>query len=209
MLKVRPLIMANTTPNSEPLSFARRIEFISEMLPVTPEDKPFSHARKVAILDELTGASTINSTISTDLVQKARQYTKAVDVPKWYQQYARVFSEQELQQFPPSRPWDHAIELSEGAPTAINCKIYPTTGMEDEALKEWLKDQLKKGSIQVSKSPYASLFFFIKKKDGKLRPVQDYQKLNKYTIKNKYLLPLIPKLITQVKDAWVFTKFDI
>ena len=66
-----------------------------------------------------------------------------------------------------------------------------------------------KGYIEESKSPYVSLFFFIKKKDGKLRPVQDYQKLNEYTIKNKYLLSLIPELITQVKDAWVFTKFDI
>ena len=51
--------------------------------------------------------------------------------------------------------------------------------------------------------------FFIKKKDGKLRPVQDYQKLNEYTIKNKYPLPLIPNLIAQVKDAWIFTKFNI
>ena len=52
-------------------------------------------------------------------------------------------------------------------------------------------------------------FFFIKKKGGKLHPVQDYQKLNKYTIKDKYPLPLIPALITQVKYAWIFTKFDI
>ena len=42
-----------------------------------------------------------------------------------------------------------------------------------------------------------------------MRPVQDYRKLNEYTIKNKYPLPLIPDLIAQVKDAWIFTKFDI
>ncbi len=29
----------------------------------------------------------------------------------------------------------------------------------------------------------ASPFFFVKKKDGKLRPVQDYRKLNEMTIK--------------------------
>ena len=69
--------------------------------------------------------------------------------------------------------------------------------------------QLEKGYISKSKSPFASPFFFIKKKDGKLCPVQDYWKLNEYTIKNKYPLPLIPDLIAQVKDAWIFTKFDI
>ena len=68
---------------------------------------------------------------------------------------------------------------------------------------------MEKGYISKSKSPYASPFFFIKKKDGKLHPVQDYCKLNEYTIKNKYPLPLIPDLIAQVKDAWIFTKFDI
>jgi hypothetical protein len=52
-------------------------------------------------------------------------------------------------------------------------------------------------------------FFFIKKKDGKLCPVIDYRKLNDYTVKNKYPLPLIPGLIARVKDAWIFTKFNI
>ena len=60
-----------------------------------------------------------------------------------------------------------------------------------------------------SKSPYASPFFFIKKKDGKLRPVQDYRRLNEHTIRDTYPLPLIPNLIQQIGDAWVFTKFDV
>ena len=68
---------------------------------------------------------------------------------------------------------------------------------------------MEKGYIQKSKSPYASAFFFIKKKDGKLCPIQDYWKLNQYTIQNKYPLPLIPELISQVKDASIFSKFDI
>ena len=81
--------------------------------------------------------------------------------------------------------------------------------MEDEALRKFIQEQLEKGYISKSKSPYASPFFFIKKKDGKLHPVQNYRKLNEYTIKNKYPLPLIPNLIAQVKDTWIFTKFDI
>ena len=55
----------------------------------------------------------------------------------------------------------------------------------------------------------ASLFFFIKKKDGKLRPCQDYQYLNEWTIKNAYPLPLISELMDKIKDAKFFTKLDV
>jgi len=55
--------------------------------------------------------------------------------------------------------------------------------------------ELNKGYIQVSKSPYASPFFFIRKKDRKLRPVQDYQKINALMVHNQYPLPLISNLI--------------
>ena len=148
-------------------------------------------------------------TISTRLAQEARQYQQEVKIPKEYQRHAKVFSEEESHQFPPSRPWDHTIELKEGAPEAINCKIIPTTLEEDEALKKFITEQLEKGYIWKSKSPYASPFFFIKKKDGKLRPIQDYQKLNQYTIRNRYPLPLILELISQVKSTNIFSKFDI
>jgi len=120
-----------------------------------------------------------------------------------------VFSEEAAQQFPPKQPWDHAIELKLGTPDVINCKIYPLTQAEDQALVAFLDEQLRKGYIRPSKSPYASPFFFIKKKDGKLRPVQDYRKLNEHTIRNRYPLPFIPDLISQVQDAHIFTKFDV
>jgi hypothetical protein len=120
-----------------------------------------------------------------------------------------VFSEEESCRFPPSRPWDHAIELKEGMPKALDCKIYPMTPTEDQALLKGIKEEKAKGYIRLSKSPYALSFFFIKKKDGKLCPIIDYHKLNDYTVKNRYPLPLIPELIAQVKDTWIFTKFDI
>jgi Reverse transcriptase (RNA-dependent DNA polymerase) len=52
-------------------------------------------------------------------------------------------------------------------------------------------------------------FFFIKKKDGRLRPVQDYHHLNEWTIRNRYPLPLIPQLINRARGTSLFTKFDI
>ena len=54
------------------------------------------------------------------------------------------------------------------------------------------------GRIQPFKSPMASPVFFIKKKDGALWSVQDYQDLNAMTVKNWYLMPLISKIINQL-----------
>ncbi len=163
---------------------------------------------KQRIVDILAEEVTINS-ISTDLARQAEQYTTKIEVPEKYQQHARVFSEEAAQWFPPKWPWDHAIELKPGTPDVIDCKIYPLTQTEDQALVTFLNEQLKKGYIRPSKSPYASPFFFIKKKDGKLHPVQDYHKLNEHTIRNRYPLPFIPDLISQVQDAHIFTKFDV
>jgi hypothetical protein len=49
----------------------------------------------------------------------------------------------------------------------------------------------------------------VKKADGKLRPVQDYRPLNKYTKKNRNVSPLIPQVIDRLAGCTLFTKFDI
>jgi hypothetical protein len=134
---------------------------------------------------------------------------KDVSLPKEYQQHAQVFSEEKAQRFPEPRIWDHAIELKKDTPPMLPGKIYTLTQEERKALKKSVEEHLRKGYIVPLKSPYAAPFFFIKKKDGKLRPVQDYQHLNKYTIHNHYPLPLIPELIARVQDAALFSKFDV
>jgi hypothetical protein len=128
---------------------------------------------KQDILNELTHDCTARGA-STDMAIDARSEAKEVILPPEYQRFTSVFSEEELHRFPPTRAWDHAITLKNDAPEAINCKVYPMTSTEEKALDEFLDKQLAKGYIRPSISPYASSFFFIKKKDGKLRPVQDY-----------------------------------
>jgi hypothetical protein len=65
------------------------------------------------------------------------------------------------------------IELIPGA-QLIDCKIYPLSSEEQKQLDEFLKENLKLGRIRPSKSPMTSPFFSVKKKDRKLRLVQDY-----------------------------------
>jgi hypothetical protein len=162
---------------------------------------------KQEILDELARDCTAQGA-STELAINA-QPKKEVTLPPEYQRFASVFSEEESQRFPPSRAWDHAITLKNDAPEAINCKVYPMTKTEDETLDTFLDEQLAKGYIRPSISPYASSFFFIKKKDGKLRPVQDYRVLNKWTVRNQYPLPLITALIHDLGGAHIYTKLDV
>ena len=46
------------------------------------------------------------------------------------------------------------IEFRKDTPEAIDCKVYPMSRVEDEALKEFLDEQLTKGYIRPSKSQY-------------------------------------------------------
>ena len=97
----------------------------------------------------------------------------------------------------------------EEAPKKLNTKAYAMTLKEEEALNQWLDEQLKAGLIVESKSRYAALYFYIPKKDSLLQLVQDYRKLNQVTIKNKTLLPLIGEVIDKLKEAKYVNKLDL
>ena len=128
-------------------------------------------------------------------------------VPRWFHKYLKVFEKKESERMLTRKAWDHAIDLREGF-VSKNRKIYPLSRVEREEVQEFVKDQLRKGYIRPSKSPQMSPVFFIPKKDGKKRMVQDYQYLNSWTIKNNYLLPLILELIDSIGKK-VFTKMNL
>jgi hypothetical protein len=135
-------------------------------------------------------------------------------VPSQYHSHAKVLSEEAAHRFPASREWDHAIDLKPDAPTTLDCKVYPLSPGEDDALQAFLSENLDKGYIHQSKSPYAFPFFFIKKKNGDLRPVQDYRRLNAVTVWNTAPLPLIRELMDRLTQVHghrlaLFTKLDI
>jgi|SRR6266851_5337080 len=101
------------------------------------------------------------------------------------------------------------IKLKPGAPATLISRNIHSSQSELIELQKFIKEHVDRGTIQPSKSPYTAAFFFIKKKNGKLRPVQDYRPVNEWTIKNWYPLPLIPQLINWLRGCTLFTKFDI
>jgi hypothetical protein len=88
-------------------------------------------------------------------------------IPMQFRQYHSVFSEQVSEHLPQHQPWDHAIDLKPET-TMKKCGIYHLTPTEMDTLKKYIEDHLHKGYIRPSKSPVASPFFFVSKKDGKL-----------------------------------------
>ena len=146
------------------------------------------------------------TSITSKLVQKTEEVQ--VTLPEEYAEYTEVFSEEASQKMPPSWSYDHSILLDETFVPKIG-KVYPLSPDEQKATNDFIKENLRTGKIQPSPSPQVSSFFYVGKKDSRLRPCQDYHYINEHTIKDTYPLPLIPNLIDKVKDATIFTKFDI
>ena len=76
-------------------------------------------------------------------------------------------------------------------------------------MREFIKEQLWKRYIWLSKSPQMALVFFVGKKDGKKRMVQDYRYLNEWTIKNNYPLSLISDMLENIRMKKIFIKMDL
>ena len=81
-------------------------------------------------------------------------------IPKEFQKYQEVFSEEASKKFPPDRNPNYQIEFTEEAPSHLNCKVYPLTLKETEALKKYIAEELDKGFIEPSSSPFTSPVFF-------------------------------------------------
>ena len=103
-------------------------------------------------------------------------------VPEYLKEFKSVFSKKSFDILPKPNPWDHAIELIPREKPS-GCKVYPLAPSEQKELDVFLQENLETGWICPSKSPMASLVFFIKKKDGSLQLVQDYRALNMMTVK--------------------------
>ena len=107
---------------------------------------------------------------STELTQKEnakKEDTRTLPeiVPPELHKYLDVFDKERAKQFLKSQPWNHAIELKEDF-LPSDYKVYPLTLLETEEMNKFINKNLAKGYIRPSKSPMASPFFFVNKKDS-------------------------------------------
>ena len=129
-------------------------------------------------------------------------------VPEKFHKWIKVFRKKQLERMPTRKLWDHAIEVKEEFMPQKG-KVYPLLREEREKVREFVKEQLRKEYIWLSKLSQTVPVFFVGKKDGKKRMVQDYQYLNEWTIKNNYPLPLISDVLENIGTKKLFTKIDL
>jgi len=138
--------------------------------------------------EDLHTASTTSQKLAEGACRSVEARKEPFIPPDCVRGFESVFAKEDFNVLPEHRQWNHAIELILGLEPKSS-KVYPLSPVEQKELDSFLEENLCTGRICLSKSPMAAPVFFIKKKDGSLRLVQDYRALNSMTVKNKYPSP--------------------
>ena len=99
-------------------------------------------------------------------------------VPEKFHKQIKVFGKKQSEKMPTRKVWDHTIDVKKEF-VLRKGKMYPLSREEREEVREFVKEQLRKGYIWLSKSLQMVPVFFVGKKDKKKWIVQDYRYLNK------------------------------
>ncbi|XP_019170443.1 PREDICTED: uncharacterized protein LOC109166012 [Ipomoea nil] len=122
------------------------------------------------------------------------------------QEYQEIFDEPKG--LPPSRSLDHEIPLIPGS-KPVHSKPYRYSYLQKNAIEKIVDEMLTAAIISPSSHPFASPVLLVPKKDNTWRFCVDYRALNGITTKNKFPIPLIEDLFSELANAKVFTKLDL
>ena len=148
---------------------------------------------------------------SSDIQANSAKLAETPDlsnIPFEYHEFANVFSKTKAETLSPHHPYNLKINLEEGAQPLVG-PIYSLSASEQEALKEFIEENLNTGFIRPTSFPHDALVLFVKKKDSSLRLCVDFCGLNYISKKNRYPLPLISNLLDSPRKARVYSKIDL
>ena len=131
-----------------------------------------------------------------------------LEIPKQYADYTDMFSEEEAAALPRDARIEHHIEIEAGKQVPFE-PIYPLSQRELGILNEYVEQNLATGRIRASLSPTGTPILFVPKQNRSLRLYVDYRGLNKITVKNRYLLPLLSEILDRLSGVKVCTKLDM
>lgn len=109
---------------------------------------------------------------------------------------------------PPKRSMTHSIPLLPGA-QPFKLRPYSYTPAQKDEIEQQVAQLLRNHMILNSTSPFASPVLLVKKKTGEWRLCVDFGRLNAYTIKNRFPLPIIEELFEELMGAKWFTTLDL
>lgn len=132
------------------------------------------------------------------------------EISETIQQILKQFEEvfEEPKGLPPKRRVEHEINLKPNT-QPIYQRAYRYSHSLKNEIEKMVSEMLEQDQVQVSSSPFASPSLLVKKKDNTWRFCVDYRKLNDQTIKNKYPMPVIEDLLTELHGAQIFSKIDL
>ena len=148
---------------------------------------------------------------SSDIQANSTKLAETPDlsnVPSKYHEFADVFSKTKAEVLPPHRPYNLKINLEEGAQPLVG-PIYSLLASEQEALKEFIEENLNMGFIRPTSSPHGVPVLSVKKKDGSLCLCVNFCGLNHISKKDRYLLLLISDLLDSPCKARIYSKIDL
>jgi len=102
-------------------------------------------------------------------VAKSEAEAKKLVLEKFHE-WIKMFGKKQSERMPTRKVWDHVIDIKERF-IPKKGKVYPLSREEREEVREFVKEQLRKGYIRPSKSPQTAPVFFVGKKDGKKQMV--------------------------------------
>ena len=96
--------------------------------------------RRTKVMETMETKKQDNSKIS-----KEQDRTNLEDLPEYIQLFTHLFNKKKFEKLPERHEWDHEINLMEEAPKELNAKAYVIILKKEEALNQWLDEQLKAG----------------------------------------------------------------
>lgn len=128
------------------------------------------------------------------------------EIKQLVSEFADIF--ESLTELPPRHLGDHVIPLVQGA-QPFKLRPYRYNPAQKTEIEQQITELLQKGLIQPSTSLYSSPALLVKKKIGDWRLCVDYRKLNAFTVKNKFPLPIIDEILDELSRGSWFTSFRI
>ena len=101
------------------------------------------------------------------------------------------------------------LQLKPGA-QPIHCKAYSTPRVHENTFRDEIQKLVDDDVLEpVGATEHAYPTFIIPKKDGRVRVVSDFRKLNAMLVRRTYPLPRIQDILSRRKGYSFFTKIDI